>query len=97
MSTFFSNANGNFRGGLPRSRIYHEKIKKIKEITAIEVRYDALRYTGGSAQQEAAAAHEKPKYKMNGETKVHISSERLRLQPLSSQDFRESGSPYWPV
>ena len=39
----------------------------------------------------------KLKYKMNGETKVHISSERLRLQPLSSQDFRESGYPYWPV
>ena len=35
----------------------------------------------------------KLKYKTNGETKVHISSERLRLQPLSSQDIRESGSP----
>ena len=32
---------------------------RLAVITAIEVRYDALRYTGGSAQQQAAAAHEK--------------------------------------
>ena len=32
---------------------------RLAVITAIEVRYDALRYTGGSAQQQAAAAHGK--------------------------------------
>ena len=32
---------------------------RLAVITAIEVRYDTLRYTGGSAQQQAAAAHEK--------------------------------------
>ena len=66
---------------------------RLAVITAIEVRYDALRYTGGSAQQQAQQLMKKLKYKMNGKTKVHIPSERLRLQPFSSQDFRESGSP----
>ena len=70
---------------------------RLAVITAIEVRYDALRYTGGSAQQQAAAAHEKAQVQDEWRDQGAYFQRVAEASAPSSQDFRESGSPYWLV
>ena len=58
---------------------------RLAVITAIEVRYEALRYTGGSAQQQAAAAHEKAQVQ-----------DEWRDQGAYFQREAEASAPFFP-
>ena len=59
---------------------------RLAVIMAIEVRYDALRYTGGSAQQQAAAAHEKAQVQ-----------DEWRDQSAYFQREAEASAPFFPI
>ena len=59
---------------------------RLAAITAIGVRYEALRYTGGSAQQQAAAAHEKAQVQ-----------DEWRDQSAYFQREAEASAPFFPI
>ena len=59
---------------------------RIAAITAIGVRYEALRYTGGTAQQQAAAAHEKAQVQ-----------DEWRDQSAHFQREAEASAPFFPI
>ena len=58
---------------------------RLAAITAIGVRYEALRYTGGTAQQQGAAAHEKAQVQ-----------DKWRDQGAYFQGEAEASAPFFP-
>ena len=65
-------------------------------ITAIEVRYGALRYTGGTAQRQAAAAHEKAQVQDDWRDQGAYFQRGAGAPALYPKILERPGPPYWP-